>query len=393
MAEELELAAETSTNADFNEYLKLQAKALRTADPMLDAYADKKWATLQNTPLEFTITRENYSDGMTKTILLNPELAKLLDNANITPIMKDSLGCRVGIVNQQATEKLLEIKKYLPKLAANMPLHEKYEQNIKADGEVKQTMVDVDLVDMTGDCGAYRSGITIAENLPNDDKLSLTIGGGRRNVYHRQVRNMFSPEKTQKKINAILAPELHKYYNTEAVHWFTIGHENMHSLGPNKGCEKLGKYQSIIEENKADMGSLAFVDLLTKEGMYTKEQRNQIVVSSVLGNFLKAKPMMTQAHRIRSVMQLHYLEKEGAVWLNKDDKVVINPDKAVLAAQKMLKDIVEIQMSGDINKAEKFVNDNFVWDDNCEKIAAKLRVIDNELNGQIVAPLAKELLK
>lgn len=393
MADELDLAAETSTNADFNEYLKLQAKALRTADPMLDAYADKKWATLQNTPLEFTITRENYSDGMTKTILLNPELAKLLDNANITPIMKDSLGCRVGIVNQQATEKLLEIKKYLPKLAANMPLHEKYEQNIKADGEVKQTMVDVDLVDMTGDCGAYRSGITIAENLPNDDKLSLTIGGGRRNVYHRQVRNMFSPEKTQKKINAILAPELHKYYNTEAVHWFTIGHENMHSLGPNKGCEKLGKYQSIIEENKADMGSLAFVDLLTKEGMYTKEQRNQIVVSSVLGNFLKAKPMMTQAHRIRSVMQLHYLEKEGAVWLNKDDKVVINPDKAVLAAQKMLKDIVEIQMSGDINKAEKFVNDNFVWDDNCEKIAAKLRVIDNELNGQIVAPLAKELLK
>ena len=50
-------------------------------------------------------------------------------------------------------------------------------------------------------------------------------------------------------------------------------------------------------------------------------------------------------------------------------------------------------MSGDINKAEKFVNDNFVWDDNCEKIAAKLRVIDNELNGQIVSPLAKELLK
>ena len=26
------------------------------ADPMLDGYADKKWATLQDTPLEFTIT-------------------------------------------------------------------------------------------------------------------------------------------------------------------------------------------------------------------------------------------------------------------------------------------------------------------------------------------------
>ena len=41
MATELEKAAETSTNADFNEFLLLQAKALRTADPMLDAYPDK----------------------------------------------------------------------------------------------------------------------------------------------------------------------------------------------------------------------------------------------------------------------------------------------------------------------------------------------------------------
>ena len=65
MADELEKAAKVSTNADFNEYLLLQAKALRTADPMLDAYADKKWATLQDTPLEFTITRENYEDEMT----------------------------------------------------------------------------------------------------------------------------------------------------------------------------------------------------------------------------------------------------------------------------------------------------------------------------------------
>ena len=51
----------------------------------------------------------------------------------------------------------------------------------------KQTMV-VDLVMFTGDCGTYRAGITLEENLPNEDKLSLTIGGGKRNVYHRQIR-------------------------------------------------------------------------------------------------------------------------------------------------------------------------------------------------------------
>lgn len=188
MADEIEKASQTSTNADFNEYLKLQAKALREANPMLDAYADKKWATLQDTPLEFTITRENYEDEMTGTIVENKELSALLEKHGISPIPKDFLGGRVGIVNKKGTHALLAIKEYLPTLAKNMPFADEYEQNISTDTDAKQTMVDVDLVAVTGDVGEYRGGITLAENLPNDDKLSLTIGGGRRNVYHRQIR-------------------------------------------------------------------------------------------------------------------------------------------------------------------------------------------------------------
>jgi hypothetical protein len=42
IADELEAASKVSTNKDFNEYLKLQVDALRTADPNLDALADKK---------------------------------------------------------------------------------------------------------------------------------------------------------------------------------------------------------------------------------------------------------------------------------------------------------------------------------------------------------------
>ena len=117
MADELEKAAKVSTNKDFNEFLKLQAKALRKADPMLDAYADKKWATLQDTPLEFTITRENYSDEMTETVFENEELKELLDKHNIIPVAKDFLGGRVGIVNKKGTEALLGVKNFLPLMA------------------------------------------------------------------------------------------------------------------------------------------------------------------------------------------------------------------------------------------------------------------------------------
>ena len=236
MADEIDKAAETSTNTDFSEYLKLQSKALRTADPMLDAYADKKWATLQDTPLEFTITRENYEDEMTGTIAENKELSELLEQHEIKATPKDFLGGRVGIVNKKGTEALMAIKQYLPTLAKNMPYSDEYEQNISPDKDTKQTMVDVDLVAVCGDVGAYRGGITLAENLPNDDKLSLTIGGGRRNVYHRQIRFISDMKKLQERLDAILDKDQHKYYLDEADHWFTIGHENAHSLGPKKAC-------------------------------------------------------------------------------------------------------------------------------------------------------------
>lgn len=391
MADEIEKAAETSTNADFNEYLRLQAKALREADPMLDAYADKKWAALQDTPLEFTITRENYEDEMTGTIAENKQLSELLEQNGIKATPKDFLGGRVGIVNKKGTEALMAIKKYLPTLAQNMPFADEYEQNINPNQDAKQTMVDVDLVAVTGDVGAYRGGITLAENLPNDDKLSLTIGGGRRNVYHRQIRFISDMKKLQERLDAILDKEQHKYYLDEADHWFTIGHENAHSLGPKKACETLGKYRNIIEENKADMGSLAFVDLLTELGMYTEEQRKQIIVTTIADNFLKSKPTLSQAHRVRTVMQNKYFAERGAYEII-DEKIHVNIDKVVPIAKEMLSEIVRIQIEGDFDKAEKYVLDNFIWTDNMELIAQKLQKINKTLNGRTESELAEKLL-
>ena len=396
MASELEKAAETSTNEDFNEFLKLQAKALRTADPMLDAYADKKWATLQDTPLEFTITRENYSDELTETVVENPELKKLLDENGITPVAKDFLGGRVGIVNKKGTEAILGVKNYLPLMAQNMPFKDSYIQNISPDKESKQTMVDVDLVAVNGDVGEFRAGITLAENLPNDDKLSIIeLDGGRRNVYHRQIRLITSDdarEKMKKRLDATLNPELHKYYNDEADHWFTVGHENGHSLGPKSGTEGLGKYKSIIEENKADMISLAMLDVLTEAGMYTPEQRNQIIVTYAADNMMTSKPTLSQAHRVRSVMQNYYFIKEGAMEISKDGILNVNIEKMIPTAKKMLEEIIQVQMKGDFSKGEKYVMDNFVWTPEMQTMSENIKKVSKTLNGKVESPLADKLL-
>ncbi len=393
IAKELEQASKLSTNEGFNKYLKLQAKALQISDPMLDAYADKQWATLQDTPLEFTITRENYEDELTGTIFENKELTNLLKENNISPIPKDFLGGRVGIVNKEGTKTLLRIKDFLPILAQNMPYNNEYKQTISSEQDTKQTMVDVDMVYASGDCGAYRGGITLAENLPNSDKLSLTIGGGLRNVYHRQIRFISDKEKLQKMLNEILDKSQHQYYLDEADHWFTIGHENLHSLGPKKGNEKLGKYLNIIEENKADMGSLAFVDLLTEIGMYTQEQRKQIIVTFITDNFLKSKPTLSQAHRVRTVMQNKYMFDNGGYKLTEDNKIFVNTEKVVPIAKKMFAEIIRIQIDGKIEQAQKYIEKNFVWTTQMEVIAQKLQKVSKTLNGKLETPLADYLLE
>lgn len=395
-ARELEEAAKYSTNKHFGEYLILQAKALRENNPMSDAQADKKWASLQDTPLEFTISREQYSDEMTGTVVENKELKALLKKHKIEPLSKDSIGVRVGIINKKGTKTLLEIQKYIPIIEKSMPFYKEYKNFSPLTSQsspTKQTMVDVDIVTLSGDERAFRGGMTLAQNLPNNDKLSLTIGGGRRNVYHRQVRQISDYKKLQKRLDAILDKKLHKYYDKEADHWFTIGHENAHSLGPKEGTEALGKYKNIIEENKADMASLAMLDILVKEGMYSEFQKKQILTSFMADNFLKAKPTLSQPHRVRSVMQTKFFLENKAIGVDEKGVLHINLEKMIPTAQKMLEEIIRIQLDGDFKKGENYVLKHFVWIDEMERIAKKLKKIDKTLNGIVLTPLADKIVK
>ena len=213
IANELELAAHYSDNEEFNEFLKWQAQALLQNNEDMDMLADKHWAEMQSTPLEFTLSRENYDDQMTPTIFDNAELTKKLEDLNIFPNPKDMLGARVGIVNKKGTELILNFKKQMANLAKLMPYADQYEQKISLGDKIKQTMVDVDLVSLQGDYAQCRGGITIAQNLPNDDKLAIKTGGGPRNVYHRQVRLSNDKKREKKLLDSLLVKELHQYYD------------------------------------------------------------------------------------------------------------------------------------------------------------------------------------
>lgn len=390
-ADELELAAKTSTNPDFNEYLLLQAQALRKNDPELDCLADKKWATLQDTPLEFTLGRECYSDKMTPTVVKNPELRALLEKYKIPVYAKDNVGVRVGIVNTEGTKYLLMIKKFLPYMAANMPFNNEYKQKISA-GNSKQTMVDAHIVYATGQNGAYRGGISIASNLPNADKLAIQTGGGFRNVYNKELRSAKYASGVEKKLNLILDKSQHKYFSPEALHDFTILHENIHSLGPKEGLEMLGIYKNTIEECKADMGALTMLEALKKKGFYTPKRQKEMITSLVTAYAPLGKDL-NDAHRTRNIMQQNYFIEHGGIKVNKNGKMKINFEKITECAQNMLEDIIRIQLSKNEKMAAAYINKYAVWTKELELVANNLRKADTRLNSYLSAPIAKAILR
>lgn len=373
VANELEVAAHYTADEAFKDYLGWQAQALIQNNEDMDMLADKHWAVLQDSPIEFTVGRENYDDEMTPTICENAALKAQLDALGIEVNSKDMIGIRVGLVNKKGTDLLLTFKEQMKSLAGLMPYADRYKQNVASGDDLKQTMVDVDLISLTGDYAQCRGAITTAQNLPNDDKLAIKTGGGRRNVYHRQVRMSQDRERTKKLLNALVAENLHQYFNPEAEHIFVIGHENGHSLGPDSSFKNsLGLYKHTIEENKADVVSIAMMPQYVKAGIINERTLKEIYTTWIVRIFLKAKPQLIQPHRVGDLIHFNWLLEHGAIRFNADNKLEIDFDKLPEAMNKILDETILVQLSKSPEKAKNFIDKYSEWKDIHKYIAKTL---------------------
>jgi len=393
-AAEMEKAAEVSTNEEYNKYLRLQAEAFRTTDIMADARADVQLATLQDTPLEGSLTKETYRDQFTAYALKNEKLKNLLEKNGITPIGKNQLGWRVGIVDKVGTTSLLDIKKYLPVLEKNMPHNSEYVSNLaaKEGEEVKQAIVQVKIIKFFGDLKAFRASGMAAENLPNDTEPAISIlKGGKRNIFHEHAMNV-DPQRAKERNDAIINPTKHEYYTSKGRQEEVSGHENGHSAGPKRENSHLGEYASIVEENKADMVSISMQDVLKNAGKYSEQEQKEIITVFVSDLFVKAKPKMEQAHRVRQVMQINFLLKEKAISIDKNGIVDIDFEKIIPATKKMLDKIIRVQIEDKAEVAGKYVREYNVWSKPIQSVAKNIQRYDNALNGKYETPLADKIM-
>ena len=349
-------------------------------------------ATLQNTPLEFTITRENKYDFMTDSIDDNEVLFKLLNNNNIAHWGKDSLGIRVGIVNQEGTNLIINITKTLPTLIEELPSYDQYKSQINMD-EVNKDLatVDVDLIILTGEIGAYRGKISLGDILPNIDKLSLSQGGKRRRVYHRQIRKTGS-NKLSQKLTDILDQAQIKYYDPDAIHWFSITTEITQYLGPNVTNSSIKYYIDILDLCRTELIPFAFIDRMKELYTYNEEQINKFKVTNIVNSFLKERPGEDQIVSTTHLLIINFFLEKGIINLANAKIKIINFSEVANAAKEMLTQIINIELENNNTKAEEFYNKYSNWTENMNTIANKLKNYDNELHYLIKNELADYLL-
>ena len=95
-------------------------------------------------------------------------------------------------------------------------------------------------------------------------------------------------------------------------------------------------------------------------GFYTNEQRQKLIVTSVIEFFINAKPLLSEAHEVRTVMQNYYFFKKNAYKITENGKIYVDIDKVVPTANEMLKEIIEVQLNNTFADGERYV-ENFLY--------------------------------
>ena len=387
-------ASKYSTNDTFNNFLKLQAEALKTADPKLDAEADKVYVELQDTPLELTLVREGYEE-FTISTMYNKTLRTLLRKNKISPVSKDSLGLRIGIVNKDGTKLLSKLKESIPALAQYMPLYDKYKENSEDEEIYKNTtMVDADIILLAGFPGAYRGDVNDRELLPNDDKLSVIETGKKRFVFHRQLRNLtYNKQELKKKAQELLNSIQAELYDDGAYSLFFIVKDIAQQFGPMiKENNITDDFLEILEINKAFLASFAFIDFLKEQEVYTDENLiKKIKISSVLNMFLKEEPDINSPEQASKLIICNIFHEKN-VYNMTDGKINIYEENISKVAKEALEDVIQLLLDNNDTKAKEYYSNYTKWDDELNKISQIIKKYDNELLYEAENELADYLL-
>jgi hypothetical protein len=328
-------AAALSPDKAFAGFLRLRADALLTDDYYK---SDLAWLDLDNQKFDIIFAPyETYLDDLLG--------------------VKTSYGAAVMIRNQAESAKLGTYMKYVPEIQEALPLAAEDKPSMQGHS------TPMEVLDAPFRGGDLRHGYqAVADNLPNDPRIHKEKGTKKiffKNFMDARVNNIVLPigKLLMREDQAALA-------SMDGYMAAVIMHEISHGLGPayartSSGQadirQSLGPIYSGVEEAKADVVGLFALNWLMEKGVMRKEALPEVYSSYVAGIFRTVRFGVAEAHGRAEMMEFNYLSEQGAITRDrKTGRYIIDYAKMTPAIAALAKELLEIEATGDRNRAEQW---------------------------------------
>jgi hypothetical protein len=330
-AKALRDAAHMSPDPAFANFLMLRADALLSDDYFP---SDLAWLDLKNPKVDVIFAPyETYLDGLLG--------------------VKGSFGAAVLIRNEEQSRKLEMFQKYVPQIQDALPL-------AAEDRPSKQGLeTPMEVMDAPFRAGDLNHGYqAVADNLPNDPRVHEKKGSKKiffKNFMDARVNYVVIPVAKR-----MMPPEQAARVSGDGYLLATIMHEICHGLGPAFARtpagkvairEAIGPQFSGLEEAKADVVGMFALKFLIDQGVLPKDKLQEFYASYVGGMFRTVRFGVAEAHGQAEMMEFNYLTERGAVVREASGRYRIDYDKMPGAIADLAKELLEIEATGDRERA------------------------------------------
>jgi hypothetical protein len=334
-AANLKEAAALSPDKAFANFLRLRAEALLTDDYYK---SDLAWLDLENPKFDLIFAPyETYLDDVLG--------------------VKTSYGAAVMIRNDQESAKLAMFMEHVPEIQEALPLPPEDKPSMKGHSTPMEVM------DAPFRAGDLRHGYqAVADNLPNDPRIHQEKG----------TKKIFFKNFMDARVNYVVLPIGKLLMREDQANMASMNgymaavlmHEICHGLGPAYARTSSGQMDiraaigptyAGLEEAKADMVGLFALDWLMDKGVMPKELAPEVYASDVAGIFRTVRFGVAEAHGRAEMMEFNYLSEQRAITQDaKTGRYVVDFEKMPAAIASLAKELLEIEATGDRNRAEQW---------------------------------------
>ncbi|HEX7664804.1 MAG TPA: hypothetical protein VF407_09845, partial [Polyangiaceae bacterium] len=239
-----------------------------------------------------------------------------------------------------------------------------------------------DFIDIVLNAGNDRDaiGATIGESLPNWGPVA-NQGRGRTVAMSNLYTDPDSMQIFKAQSESLLSKDSMANFTSDTAPGLlgTILHEATHNLGPAHEYKVKGKNDaqafggplaSMLEELKAQTGSLYFIDFAKKKGLVSDDLAKQAYLHDIIWSFghisrgMYDENKKPKPYSQLSAIQLGFLIEEGAVKFDENATAANGTDKGALvvdmakvpaAVEKLMKKVATIKATGDKAGAEALI--------------------------------------